>query len=752
MKKFILQFLFLLLTTNLFSQSLSEQQLKRIKEATVYIQVKHNWLPTEDEYTPTGSGFFISDQGHLITNYHVIQSSLSGSSYQYSYPSPIKEITIITKSGSKEFKKHKAFIIAASKKDDIALLQIQDTITTPFLQLDSTSTITETQTMWIFGYPYGESFSILQYGPEISATKGIASSIRHNEKGIFTTLQLDAGASPGNSGGPVVNEKGEVIAIISSILRDSKLSFGIPIHYISTLLQTVDLNNRILETDSVKISFNTEPQGAAIFVDFKKIGTTPLKEVMVKKGFHNVYAIKKDYYLVINNNSFIQPDTLFYKMDPINKVTLPNISANNRYPKSTFRSGKKKSLNDTTVVNEKTSRMYLNYPHSFNDFIYELSHNKITPSKILKHETFTSEDSFSQWKQLTGSEIDGKSSWFIEDGILTQFEDDNTLRVLLMGDSTWSNYAVNLKTKIPNSRASSGVVFRSTDEGFYLFTISRGNGTANLLYHSNKPFGWFSISENVFDFELKDNWYNLSVIVNGNNINCFIDTNCVLSARSSITSTGNVGVYSFKAKCQFDSLTVTKLPENLPYYTTKDTAIYTHMSLDDNFNEKSTWWYPYTTSIDNPQPWYMLDAGCAQLNDDEQYKYLELSKYNIANYNVELDMTTIKGTEKSNFIVFYKKSEEEYYTFLLSNNTNKIILSYVNHGEEKILKERKLYDSFFDNHSKLNLKIKENGIQLYAGYHGHLKCKVKEISKTPGYLTYGTSKLKVIFHDFYLYK
>ena len=60
------------------SQKISEDQIDLIKKATVFIQVKHEWLPTQDEYTPSGSGFFISSNGHVVTNYHVIQSNLKG--------------------------------------------------------------------------------------------------------------------------------------------------------------------------------------------------------------------------------------------------------------------------------------------------------------------------------------------------------------------------------------------------------------------------------------------------------------------------------------------------------------------------------------------------------------------------------------------------------------------------------------------------------------------------------------------------
>src|SRR6516164_8233878 len=72
-----------------------------------------------------------------------------------------------------------------------------------------------------------------------SVTAGILSSVRDSGDG-FKVLQTDAAVNPGNSGGPLVNSKGQAIGVVSFKLRSTEgLNFAIPINYVRGLLNNL---------------------------------------------------------------------------------------------------------------------------------------------------------------------------------------------------------------------------------------------------------------------------------------------------------------------------------------------------------------------------------------------------------------------------------------------------------------------------------------------------------------------------------
>jgi len=744
MKKLLFSFFLTVLLLNFsHAQNLTDEQVAKIKKASVFIQVKHDWLPTEEEYTPSGSGFFISPYGHLVTNYHVIESDMQGGYYGYSYPSPIKEIVVVCNSGSKDQKKYKAFILAANKKDDLAILQLVDTVTTPYIDIDSLTTPVETQTTWIFGYPFGEKFSVLQYGPEISVTKGIVSAIRHNEKGVYSKLQLDALANSGNSGGPAINDKGKVIAVVNSILRDAKLSFGVPVHFLSKLLKDVNLKQHVQATDSVKASFVSNVEGAEVFIDFKKVGITPLSNIRVKTGYHNIYVIKKDYYLFIENHGFLKTDTIKCNLKLLNHSTFASVK--NEKSKND-KNKSKNSKNDSHEITIDNSKVYIETPLTLQNYFSNFYSRKLPLDRILKDEDFNAPDSIANWKQNSGGDYGEDSEWYIEDGLLNQFEEDDYMHAIFIGDSAWTNYAVKAKLKIPRTDGVAGIILRSTSEGFYLFYLSRETKKVKLLYHLNQPFGWITVAENKLDFDLDDKWYTLSAIAKDNNITCFLNDKCVISAKTSFASFGKAGFYSAYNKSQFDSLYVAKLTDNIGTVAVHDSTQFKVFTANDYFNYKSVWWFPYTNTMSHPQPWYMFDEGCAQLDEGTDYKYMEFSKYNFGNYEFDLDITTIKGTDKSVFVVYFKKSDNECYRVEFAKKTKLVSLYYIKDNVTKLLKQKKMSGDFFNEKSTVRFELSNDELRVYAGYYSRLHCKIKGITKTPGYYGFGSSGLKLIIH------
>lgn len=151
-----------------------------------------------------GSGFFVNENT-LITNYHVIEGA------------NLIEIKLPTQ--EEVFKGAK--IIKASEDFDIAIIQTKQSFS--FLQIDSTDTDNIGSKIYCIGNPRGFEGTI---------SEGILSGKRENEGIEF--IQITAPISPGNSGGPVINNKGEVIGISTFTYKNSQnLNFAMPIKYIS---------------------------------------------------------------------------------------------------------------------------------------------------------------------------------------------------------------------------------------------------------------------------------------------------------------------------------------------------------------------------------------------------------------------------------------------------------------------------------------------------------------------------------------
>lgn len=159
-----------------------------------------------------GSGFIVHPDGWVITNHHVVDGQ--------------KDIEITLWDGQTL----PAKIVGSDPQTDVALLKIKaakgKSVKLPFVQLGSSDTLDVGDWVVAIGNPMG-----LQH----SVTRGIVSAKSRGDLGLYRQgyadfLQTDAAISPGNSGGPLFNLKGEVIAINTAINRaGNDLGFAVPI-------------------------------------------------------------------------------------------------------------------------------------------------------------------------------------------------------------------------------------------------------------------------------------------------------------------------------------------------------------------------------------------------------------------------------------------------------------------------------------------------------------------------------------------
>jgi len=164
-----------------------------------------------------GSGFILDKDGHILTNFHVIDNARQ------------LEVTLSDR------RKFKAEIIGSDPSHDLAVIQIHAPNLTPSVLGDSKNLIVG-QKVFAIGNPFGLSGTM---------TRGIISSIRsirgYQGAAIDESIQTDAAINPGNSGGPLLNSRGEVIGINTMIAtggaeQSSGVGFAIPINAAKAVL------------------------------------------------------------------------------------------------------------------------------------------------------------------------------------------------------------------------------------------------------------------------------------------------------------------------------------------------------------------------------------------------------------------------------------------------------------------------------------------------------------------------------------
>lgn len=179
--------------------------IKRIKPSTVIIFVYDG----KGEFLQLGSGFFISQNGDVITNYHVIQGASSAE-----IKTADEKIYPIT------------YIVAEDKQNDLIRLSVN--IPSQYVYpLSLSKTIPEVgERIIVYGSPLGL---------EKTVSDGIVSAIREVPS-YGKLIQITAPISPGSSGSPVLNMKGEVIGIAAlQMIEGQNLNFAIPSERIANL-------------------------------------------------------------------------------------------------------------------------------------------------------------------------------------------------------------------------------------------------------------------------------------------------------------------------------------------------------------------------------------------------------------------------------------------------------------------------------------------------------------------------------------
>tara|TARA_B100001250_G_scaffold109083_1_gene92098 strand:+ start:238 stop:1743 length:1506 start_codon:yes stop_codon:yes gene_type:complete len=199
-------------------------------------------LMSNSQFQNMGSGFVISGNGLVITNYHIIHGK--------------EKIDVYFPSLKKTFS---AKIVVKDKNNDIALLALEKfhisdyfTEDIPFI-ISNTNDMRLGQEIFTLGYPLGEFL-----GNSVKLSTGDVSSL-YGIKDDPRLIQISNPIQPGNSGGPLLNEKGEIVGVVLSTLNaqyfyennsviPQNINFAIKSDYVSNLISILpeykELTNR----------------------------------------------------------------------------------------------------------------------------------------------------------------------------------------------------------------------------------------------------------------------------------------------------------------------------------------------------------------------------------------------------------------------------------------------------------------------------------------------------------------------------
>ena len=168
-----------------------------------------------------GSGFLISADGFILTNAHVVDGA---------------DDVMVKLMDRREFS---ARIVGLDKRTDIALLQIEGA-SLPFLKLGSSADIRVGEWVLAIGSPFMLDNTV---------TAGIISAKARETGDYLPLIQTDVAVNPGNSGGPLINMRGEVIGINSQIYSRSGgfmgISFAIPIDEATRVAEQLKATGRV---------------------------------------------------------------------------------------------------------------------------------------------------------------------------------------------------------------------------------------------------------------------------------------------------------------------------------------------------------------------------------------------------------------------------------------------------------------------------------------------------------------------------
>lgn len=184
---------------------------------------------TEKQKIGSGSGFFVSAEGLIVTNKHVVSDQ--GAEY-----------TVITTDGTE----YTASVLGRDPANDIAILKVEGK-DFPVLALGDSDKIRVGETAIAIGNPLGEFSNSVSRGIISGVKRNLDASSRFGDaERLLDIIQTDAAINPGNSGGPLFNLSGEVVGVsVAMAVGAENIAFALPINRVKYVIEQVRSTGKI---------------------------------------------------------------------------------------------------------------------------------------------------------------------------------------------------------------------------------------------------------------------------------------------------------------------------------------------------------------------------------------------------------------------------------------------------------------------------------------------------------------------------
>lgn len=236
---------------------------------------------TENKQVSAGTGFFVTSDGRIATNRHVVEDTEA-------------EYTVVLNNGER----HSAIVLARDPIQDLAVIKIAGN-GYPTLALGDSDTISTGSTVIAIGNALGEFQNTVSSGVVSGLSRTIHSGGSGSVEELRSLIQTDAAINPGNSGGPLLTLDGKVVGINTAIIQGAQgIGFALPANLLARDLRDIEklgriaypyigvryitVNKDMAETESLGVT-----QGALIRGDESSPGVvegSPASEVGLASG------------------------------------------------------------------------------------------------------------------------------------------------------------------------------------------------------------------------------------------------------------------------------------------------------------------------------------------------------------------------------------------------------------------------------------------------------------------------------------
>lgn len=286
--------------------------------------------PSKREVEVFGSGFIISKEGHILTNYHVVNN--------------VKDLKIKLMDGSE----YEGKVLGVDQDLDVAVIKINAPgKILPVVKLGDSDSIEIGDIIFAIGNPFGLDGTF---------TQGIVSAKGRTSLGINqfeNFIQIDAAINPGNSGGPLLNIKGEVIGINDAIYSQTGnyagVGFAIPINIVKKNLNDL-INGKPIEYGYLGVTVYPMDKNKAEYFGLKEITGVIIASIEPNSPSSKAGLKNLDVILTYNGKKIQNPGDLAFQVKstkPGEKVTLQILRKED---------GKIKNLTVSVIVEKRQTK------------------------------------------------------------------------------------------------------------------------------------------------------------------------------------------------------------------------------------------------------------------------------------------------------------------------------------------------------------------------------------------------------------